>query len=600
MAFALPDCTLIRPVRGLSPRQRRELVRLLAEEGTAGLEAWLRKEEARDPTIRERLEEERARLEREARAERQRLLDQHAAGDADAESAWERRMRELREREEALRDRLETVRSPPVLSRDQLVAGSPLYHAVLAGEGGPRSVWRRVGDALRRFWILVVSLWVRFVRWVTGRKANAPRHVVTLPGGAELDLARGLGPDAMVALREDSAPGWRERLRRAWDRLLGREDYAEAVARLMEEERRRLEERLRREQEAEAKRLEEALAATKGTEDAQARERDADRTQRRRRREDALADLARRQQDAPYEALREGLVGELRMMGLLDERGHVTSGLLQRFSKLLYEEVAHALPTGGQTTPGTYVEGRGEYEMGPLRSSHEIGAMDLVSSLVHARLHHPHVRHIYDDDILVHREVRSATAHVVLVFDTSGSMEGARLEAAKRVCLVLHQAVKDRNPDHRVDLVRMHTSVEHVDLAACWDSEPQGFTNHGAAMRLARRLFEAEGADHKVLYLVTDGLPEAYTKEDGTDKADRPDICMEDALAAATGLRAVPGLRTVVLQLETEDPLFLEAAGQIAQAAGGHVEGIPPERLAEWIVGDFQATPLGPPSEVAV
>lgn len=601
MALVLPECQHVAPVRGLSPRQRRELVRLLAEEGPEALEQWLRAEEARDPMIRGRLEEERARLERSARLERQRLEEAFAEEEAQAESAWERRAREAQEREAQIRDRLDTLATAPLVTEQDLVRESPLYRAVLERQAQRRSLGARLVDALRRFWILVVSLWVRFVRWITGRKPKAPRHVVTLPAGAPLDLARGLGPDAVVALRRDpEAAGFRDRMRRAWDRFLGREDHAETVARLMEEERRRVEEERRRRRQEEADALRRRLA--EGTKDGAeaAKEHESQRRRRRERHEQHLVDLARRQQDEPYEALRRGLVGELAAMGLVDHEGQATSRLLERFSRMLWDEVRQALPAGGETTPGTYVEGQGEYELGPLRSQHETGAMDLVASVVHARLHHPHVRHIFDDDILVHREVRTSTAHVVLVFDTSGSMEQhGRLEAAKRVCLVLHQAVKDRNPDHRVDLLRMHTSVEHVDLAACWASEPHGFTNHGQAMRMARRLFEQEGADHKVLYLVTDGLPEAYTKPDGTDKADRPDVCMPDALAAAKGLREVPGLRTVVLQLETEEAMFLEAAAELAAAAHGDMQGLPPERLAEWIVGDFQSTPLGPSASAA-
>ncbi len=98
---ALPDCTGLAPQRGLLARQEREIVRLLAEEGPAGLEAWLREEEQRDPDIRGRVEDLRRRLEREARA-RRRALDERHAGETEAtRSDWERQVQAQAERERA-------------------------------------------------------------------------------------------------------------------------------------------------------------------------------------------------------------------------------------------------------------------------------------------------------------------------------------------------------------------------------------------------------------------------------------------------------------------------------------------------------------------
>jgi Mg-chelatase subunit ChlD len=585
VAVVLPDCSFVLPPVGLSARQHRELVRLLAEEGPQALEAWLRKEEARDIHIRRRLAEARERLEREAKAEQRRAEQEHEDESRAAETEWERRMREQAEKEAALRSRLAGLASDPILTPEMLAERSALYRAVQEGRGGKQSVGRRMMAALATFWMFLVGLWVRFVRWLRGIKPKPPRTVLTLPAGAELHL-RGLGPDALVAVRQRmQEQSWQERLKSAWDRLLGREDYAETVERMMAAELKRLEIEERARRAAEEAELNERLGGEKKTEEELRKAREAEARRRQEALERRLAELARRADGGVYDALREDLLGTFRKQGLVDAEGRPTARLMDRFSKLLYEEARRTIPAGGETQPGTYVEGEGEYEQGPLRSSHEMGAMDLVQSVLEARLHHPRVRHLYDDDVRVHREVRSATAHVVLVFDTSGSMDQqGRLDA------VLHRAVKDRNRDHRVDLLAMHTSIDRVDLAGCWNAKPKGFTNHGAAMREARRLFEEGGADHKVLYLVTDGLPEAYTREDGVDKADRPDVCMEHALGEARRLRNVPGLRTVILQLETEEPLYLDAAAKLAEAAGGRVEGVDPQELMQWVLGDVDVT----------
>ncbi len=588
--IVLPDCKAIAPRRGLTARQRRELIAVLAQDGPEGLEAWLRKEAQTDPDIRRRVEEERTRLDREARAARNRLRDQHAREDKDSESAWEREMRERQERENELKQRLETLHTAPLVSREDLVRHAAQFRGQTGTPPKPGPLRSLLG-LLRRWWIMLVSLWVRFIRFLRGKKAPAPRNVVILPGGTEIPLRDVMGPDAVVTLREPQrGTGWRQRARDAWNRLLGREDYAEQAQRLMDQQVAALEAEKRRERAEAERELQDRLRDLEKEDRVRNRENRQEREERIQRHSEEERRLEKEVASEPYQKLREELLGDLEESGWIDSSGNVTHRLVERFSRIVYEEARRSIPAGGRATPGTYVEGQGEYETGPLRSLHELGAMDLVQSVVRARIHHPRMRHIYDDDVRVHREVRTETTHVILVFDTSGSMEeSGRLEAAKRVCLVLNRAVKDRNPDHRVDLLRMHTGIERVDLAACWQSEPTGFTNNGAALREAKRLFDMHHADRKLLYLVTDGLPEAHTLPDGTDKADRPDVCMQYALKHAAPLRRIEGLRTNIIQLETQDPMYLDAARRIADEAGGSVEAVDPADLMKWLLGDLDA-----------
>lgn len=581
--LVLPDCRALRPPTGLSARQRRDLVRLLAEEGPEAIEAWLRREEKADPDIRERLEAERAKLEREARAEQRRMEARQRGEDEEQAARWRERIGAAHHAEEELKERMRTAREGPLVTEQDLMERSALFKAVLEQQAAPRR--HRPTARLRRAWLWLVALWVRIVRWITGRKGIDARRVVTLPEGAHVDLGP-IGPDVVLAL-EDAPMTWQERLRRAWRRASGQEDPADAVRKKLDAERRRVEDERRREREEEERVLRERLEAAREQERRMARQSEEERIALARRHERERAELAKRQRLDAWSGVGDAMRSEMHEMGMLDDQGRATLRLVEGFSRMLYDEARRLMPAAGASVPGTYVEGEGEYELGRMLSTHELGSMDLMATVVHARTHHPRTRHIQDEDVLVHREVRSSRAHVVVVFDTSGSMEEhGRLDAAKRVCLVLERAVKDQNPDHHVDLLAMHTSVESVDLRGCWNAKPRGFTNHGAAFRMARRMFEEHPADTRLLYFVTDGLPEAYTRKDGTDVADRPDVCMEDALREARLLGQRGDVRTVILQLETRQEMYLDSAARLAAAADGEVQGIDPADLMRWVMGD--------------
>lgn len=584
LPMALPDCSTREATWSLSPEQREAVVRILAQKGPAGLEAWLREEERRDPRLRQRLKEHLERLQREARAERSRLEERQAQERSGQRSAWERNMQEQSEREAALRKRLQDARAAG-LDTARLLDLSPVLRQATAPPAP--GLWRKLQGFFLAFWLAFVRLWVRLLRFLTGRKA-ASRTVRA--GGHDVDLLR-LARDhpelfARLRIRPDASMG--DRLRAAWDRMLGREDYAETVQRMMDQ----------------------ALADAKGAAelaaraDAEALERSLDdlarqssRQSEARRKEEAELEAAqRRERDQlearvsgePFSVLRDEVVRDFAEAGLVDNQGRATHLLVERFASLLAADELGNLPAGGAATPGSYAGGDGEYERGPLLSHHELGAMDLAESVVQARVHHPRIHQLFDDDAIVHREVRSTSAHVVVILDTSGSMEEAgRLEAAKRVALVLHRAVRLRRDDARIDLLQMETGVHRVDLAACWNAEPRGFTNFAAALRDARRLLEAEGADRQIVYMITDGLPEALTLADGTDKADNPSVCLPPALDEAKRLRRSGAVHLVIYQL-TQEARYVEAAQRIAKAAGGRVEALDPQQLMRSLVVDFQ------------
>jgi Mg-chelatase subunit ChlD len=392
---------------------------------------------------------------------------------------------------------------------------------------------------------------------------------------------------AAVRRRMRAAPP-AERMRRAWERLLGREDYEslarKAMAAMEAEradtvrgERSRAEDAMRRDL-AEIVERERAAGADL---DASSSALEAEREAEARRIEEALRDL-------PEREAKGAIVDEMQAAGLLRTSGGVLLPTLQfmdRFAALVYQE--ESLGSGGAGAEGEYAEGEGHYRREPLRSAIEVSRMDVLATMLRARSRHPKVRRLLDDDVVVHREERAGILQVVLILDRSGSMEErGRMEAAKRATLALHHAVKRADPRNRVDVLLMDTSVRKATLREAWDTEPTGFTNHGAAFRLARALCERDG--RTLVYVITDGLPEAYTKE-GHDVAGHPDKAMAYARQEARLLARERGLEGfVMLLLEPKDERYVKAAEALAAEAHGRVVAVDPAQLARALLKSFE------------
>lgn len=162
------------------------------------------------------------------------------------------------------------------------------------------------------------------------------------------------------------------------------------------------------------------------------------------------------------------------------------------------------------------------------------------------------------------------------------------MEAAKRAALALHHAVRAQNPRNKVDVLLMDTSVERATLRQVWETAPRGFTNTGAALRIARGVAERRGG-RTLVYLITDGLPEAYTKE-GEDVAGHPQKAMAFAKEQARLLRRERGLAGfVMLLLEPKDKMYVKAAEELAKEAGGRVVPVDPQELARTLLRQFEA-----------
>lgn len=329
----------------------------------------------------------------------------------------------------------------------------------------------------------------------------------------------------------------------------------------------------------------------------------------RRRLEEERAEAQRRAEADAESRVRQA--AERRVERELKERGFVaerqgelvvTYGLVERFARLLLEEESQRLPgdirmslRGGGST--------GVYEKARLQRPEEIAHLDVPGSLLAARL--TGSKHIDESTSYVFREVTSERVHVVLAFDRSGSMaEEGKLEAAKKALLALYVAIRRRYPDATIDLLAFDNDVQVLDLVELWETRAGAFTNTAEALRAAHLLLRASRATRKELYLITDGLPEAYTDEDGRVRSGQLDVAMESALERARELATVPSLKSTVLLLKSEHPEYEPAARSIARTLRGEMVVTDPahlgvELLVRWAHGEETERRLVPSAPAA-
>ncbi|HTW76416.1 MAG TPA: VWA domain-containing protein [Thermoplasmata archaeon] len=356
-------------------------------------------------------------------------------------------------------------------------------------------------------------------------------------------------------------------------RHLGASDLGEVIARLSGPQKGELTQSVSRRIQQEERDLAREADEKRKSAEAQRRRLEEERKEAERR---AEADTESRLKDAEARRVER----ELKERGFVAERGgelQVTYGLVERFARLLLEEETRQLPgdvrlslRGGAST--------GVYEKARLVRAEEIAHIDLPSSMLAAR--QAGQRHIDEATSYVYREVTSERVHVVLAFDRSGSMaEGGKLEAAKKALLALYVAIRRRYPDATIDVFTFDNEVRVLDLVELWECTAGAFTNTAEALRAAHLLLQASRATRRELYVITDGLPEAYTAEDGQVRAGQLDVAMERALERAREVATVPDLRSTMLLLRSDHPEYEAAARQIARTTGGDLMVTDPGRL---------------------
>ncbi len=546
---------------------RAELIRALAEGGVEGARALLRRRAEADTELKSRLERLRERLRRQASRKVAHQLEEYDRRVGDlrvlAERTDEDVARRIAELEERLRRsrEIDWSRLPP----------SDLWGDLSSALLVPEASWNRP-PAAPGLWARLRAAVARFVAWLKrlfSRPAPAPppRKERTVPLAFLAGDGRTLGPSELgEALARLSGPERSELAGRVEGSIRAREKALEQEA----EEKRRAAEEQRRQLEREREEL--------------------------RRRADGETDrTVRDAQDRRFER-------ELKERGFVAERGGelaVTYGLVERFARLLLEETSRQLPgdvrlslRGGAST--------GIYEKAKLRRPEEVARLDVPSSLLEARL--AGSRHIDEGTSYVYREITAERVHVVVAFDRSGSMaEGGKLEAAKKALLALYVAVRRRYPDATIDVLSFDNTVSALDLVELWECRPGAFTNTAEALRAAHLLLQASRSGRRELFLITDGLPEAYTDDTGQVRSGQLDVAMERALERARELATVAPLRSAVILLKSDHPEYETAARAIARTLGGEMVVTEPTRLGiellvRWAHGaEVEQRPALPP-----
>jgi len=450
--------------------------------------------------------------------------------------------RQIAELEERLRKAraVDWSRLPPVDLLDDVRSALLLPTASWNQPPPPPGIFARLRAAFARFFAWLKGLFSR-------RRAAPPtpargRRMVFATAAAD---GRAIGPSELGnALAQLSGPERKELGDNVTGALKARERGIEKEA-----------EEKRRQAEAQRRRLEEERAEAQ-------------------RRAEAEAESRVRQAEG------HRLERELKERGFVAEHHGeltVTYGLVERFARLLLEEESTRLPgdirmslRGGGST--------GVYEKARLRRAEEIAHLDVPGSLLAARL--TGSRHIDESTSYVFREITSERVHIVLAFDRSGSMsEEGKLDAAKKALLALYVAIRRRYPDATIDVLAFDNDVQVLDLVELWECRAGAFTNTAEAIRAAHLLLRASRATRREFYLITDGLPEAYTDEESRVRSGQLDVAMEHALARARELATVTDLKSTVLLLKSEHPEYEPAARAIARTLRGEMVVTDPGRL---------------------
>ena len=533
------------------------MIRALAEGGVDAARELLRSKAEQDGELRTRLERLRERLRRQAArqvAQRLEAYDRRVAELAVvAQKSDEAVARQIAELEERLRRSraVDWSKLPPTDLWGDVQRALLVPDASWNRPAGRPGFLARLAAAFRRFFA-----WLRGLFSRDHRAKAPPRKERTVP---------------IATMAADG-------------RSLGGSQLGEALARLSDPQRRELAGRVEGSIRSRERDLERQAEEKRRSAEAQRRELEREREEARRRAEAETDKTVREAQERRLER-------ELKERGFVAERGGelaVTYGLVERFARILLEETSRQLPgdvrlslKGGGST--------GIYEKARLRRAEEVAHLDVPSSLLEARL--VGSRHIDEDTSYVYREITSERVHVVVAFDRSGSMsEGGKLDAAKKSLLALYVAVRRRYPDATIDVLAFDNTVSALDLVELWECKPGAFTNTAEALRAAHLLLQSSRATRRELFVITDGLPEAYTDDLGQVRSGQLDVAMERALERARELSTVSPLRTAVILLKSDHPEYEVAARAIARTLGGEMVVTEPthlgiELLVRWAHG---------------
>ncbi|SDQ47255.1 VWA domain-containing protein [Quadrisphaera sp. DSM 44207] len=194
------------------------------------------------------------------------------------------------------------------------------------------------------------------------------------------------------------------------------------------------------------------------------------------------------------------------------------------------------------------------------------------------------------EDFAVVETERRGSAAVALCVDLSWSMyaEG-RWAAMKQTALALAHLVATRYPQDALQVIgfdRVARTLTTAELAAVEPAWMQG-TNLQHALALARRHVGRHPSSEPVVLVVTDGEPTAHLEDDGGaffDWPTTPETLRRTLTEVDAMTRSRVAVNTFVLG---EDPGLRRFVDAIARRNGGRVFAPSPDRLGEFVVGDY-------------
>lgn len=522
------------------------LVRALAEGGLDAARRLIRDAATNDRTLADRIAALREHLRRQAARRVRRLMDDYDAKKETLEVVSRSESERLAADRAALEARLAESRRIDLSKLSDASFADLVEPALLLPDASWLSPEKRPGIGAR-----IAAFFRRLIEWLKGLFGRRKR----VPARARRDRR--------VPLLVAHSDG----------RHLTPSEIGDALARMSSAEESELRQNISRTAAARERDLERAAETKRKEFERQRRSLDEEKEEARKRAERETEERVKRGEE-------DRVKRELKERGLLAERNGelaVTYSLVERFARIVLQEESTRLP-GDVRLSLTGTASTGVYEKARLRQPEEVAHLDIPGSLLAARLEGSH--HIDERSSYIYREVTSERVHVVLAFDRSGSMaEGTKLLAAKRAFLALYVAIRRRYPDAVIDVLAFDNDVSVLDLVELWELKPGAFTNTGEALHTAHLLLRASRATRKEVYLVTDGLPEAFTDTDGRVKSGNLATALERALDRARELSTIPGLKFSIVLIRSTNPAFEEAARAIAKTVDGELVVTDPDRL---------------------
>ena len=610
----LPRCDDLDDDFSLSLEERRELLIELATKGAGALDKYVRRLAGnKESSVAKRIEKIRKKLESQSQGMKMEILDRFRKKRKRMRDSFKRIKEGSREGD--FLKRMEDSNLGGMISLDDLeLEEDSLIDIILDLDryGGKVGRFGRLWFRIKEAAIKIFGSLFRFFVWLfiklhllhpkePGHDIPPYQFMLSFAGmrspyasiESNLPGAISSSPEMSKVVKNRMGGGFKGALKAAWDKMVNPERYKKNVQQMIADD---LKEKLKENRKESLKKKEELErlleAEQKMQEELQEEERekvkDLDEEERR-----AMEEFNRKMSESPLEKVKEELTGDMEKMGLLAKDGEditITSRLIEIFSEIVFSIEVKNIPSHYASKFGGGGVSTGIYNNRRMRSFNEMTRMDIVRSMVESRIYHPQSRRIFDENIYVYEEEKGSWQHVVLAFDKSGSMaENRRMEAAKRAVLALYKAVKNSNPNNVIDLVSFDTTVKVMDLMDVWTSEPTGFTNTGEALKVAGRLLKDTKTSKKSIYLITDGLPEAYSANDREYAGDF-EKSMEYALTYARELRKIPTLKFTIILLEVKDKKYIDAAKQISDVLKGSIILTNPRKLASELLIEYSKT----------